>query len=184
MREISEHILDITQNSIKAMSKLTTILINADYKNDKLIINIDDNGNGMSEEFLKNVCDPFSTSRTTRSVGLGIPMFKDTAEKCDGDFIIDSALYKGTKVSVNMKISHIDRPPLGSISETMHILIVSNPDIDFYIEYKCDDEKFMLDTRVLKDTLGEVPLDNQDVSAWIHSSLIEGNNLVFGGKLK
>ncbi len=183
MREISEHILDIAQNSIKAKSLLTSIIVSADFKTDILSIIIDDNGKGMSEDFLKIVCDPFSTSRTTRKVGLGIPMFKDTADKCDGSLKITSKLGVGTKLSVNMKISHIDRPPIGALTQTMHILIVTNPNIDFYIEFRCDDEVFTLDTRVLKETLGTVPLNNQDVSAWISESLTEGKNLVFGGKL-
>ena len=181
MREISEHVLDIVQNSIKAESYFTKILIDADKNQDMLTIIIKDNGCGMNEDFLKDVCDPFSTSRTTRKVGLGIPLFKDTAEKSDGSFWITSCVGIGTVVTAKMKISHIDRPPLGGLSETMHILIVSNPDIDFNITFKSGDEIFRLSTCVLKETLGEVPLNNLDVSSWIKISLIEGKNLVFGG---
>ena len=175
--------MDIAQNSIKANASLITIIIDANSKSDTLNIKIDDNGKGMSEAFLKNVCDPFSTTRTTRKVGLGIPMFKGTAKQCDGDLIITSKLGKGTCLTVDMKISHIDRPPLGAISETMHILVVSNPQLDFYIDFRCDDQSFCLDTVQLKQTLDPVPLDNSEVSTWIIESLKEATITVFGGKI-
>jgi len=182
MREISEHILDITQNSITADASLVQILVNADADADEFEIIVEDNGRGMSEEFLQNVLSPFSTSRTTRKVGLGIPMFKETSRTCDGSFEIESKPGKGTKVIARLKLSHIDRPPLGAFADTIYILILSNQELNFYIEMKCDSECSVFDTRKMRIVLGEVEFDNPDVSLWIRQSLEESERKVFGGK--
>jgi hypothetical protein len=181
MRELSDHILDIVQNSITAGSNHTKIEITADTNEDSFKIIVNDNGHGMSEEFLKNVISPFSTSRRTRKVGLGIPMFIKTTEHCNGSFDIYSKVGKSTKVIAKLSLSHIDRPPLGEIADAMHILVVSNPGLDFFIIFKCDKKEFVFDTKQVKNVLGDVTLDNSDVSLWIKQSLKDGKTLVFGG---
>jgi len=174
MRELSMHILDIAQNSIVAGASLIQITVDENLKEDTLTITIEDNGKGMTEEELSMVTSPFFTSRTTRKVGLGIPMFKASAEACDGGFKIDSKKGKGTYIEAKFKHSHIDRVPLGNIPDTMIVLINSDINIDFIYKHLKNDKQYILDTKEIKEVLGEVPINSIEVLDWIKINIIEG----------
>lgn len=174
MKELSLHILDIAKNSVKANAGLIEIDIDENEGDNLLKIDIIDNGCGMSEEFLKRVKDPFSTTRTTRKVGMGISLFEAAAEQCGGKLDIVSQLGEGTKVSVTFLYDHIDRAPLGDMAGTMQTLISGSPDIEFLYRHKKNGKEFVLDTRELKKILGDVPLSNPDVLIWIDGYIKEG----------
>ncbi len=167
MTEISLNVLDVAQNSVKANASLVEISVFADSNENKLIIEIDDNGCGMTDEQVSQVCDPFFTTRTTRKVGLGVPFFKEAAENTDGSFEIKSKVGEGTQVTAVFTLNHIDRMPLGDMSSTMHSLITLNKNIDFVYTYTVNDKSFTLDTRELREILGDVPFDVPEVSAYI-----------------
>lgn len=173
MTEISLNILDIAQNSVRAGSKLIHISVIAGYSEDKLTVNIDDDGCGMDKEQLAAVTDPFFTTRTTRKVGLGVPFFKEAAEDTGGYFEISSVPGKGTKVKAVFGLSHIDRMPLGDITATIHSLITFNQNIDFIFQYQIDDRSFTVDTREFRAILGDVPFDSPEVSKFIKDYLNE-----------
>ena len=182
MREISEHILDIAQNSVSAGADDISVSVTADREKDLLTVIVSDNGKGMDEALVQSVLSPFTTSRTTRKVGLGIPMFRETALASDGRFDISSALGKGTTVTAEMQMSHIDRPPLGELADTLHVLVTSNPNLNFFIKMTFDEKEEEMDTKEIKAILGEVGLDNPEISMWIRESLNEMNDKVFGGE--
>ena len=181
MQDISLHLLDIVQNSITANANLIEIKIIEDSCNDILSVSISDNGRGMDESTLKMVVDPFYTTRTTRKVGLGLPLFKEAAESCDGSFTIKSQPGNGTKVRADFRLSHIDRPPLGNIDETLVTLVLCNPNIDFVYTHSTCIDKFEFDTRIIKTTLGNVRIDEPEVIKWIGSYIKEGLNEIHGG---
>ncbi|HKL11346.1 MAG TPA: ATP-binding protein [Clostridia bacterium] len=174
MKELSMHILDIAQNSVHADSKLVEIEISENIKKNILEISIKDDGKGMDEETLKKVTDPFYTSRTTRKVGLGIPMLKSAAETCDGSFSMKSEVGKGTELTASFRYDHIDRAPLGNIVDTVVTVVISDINIDFIYRHHVDDRCFKLDTREIKEVLGDVPLNNVDVICWIKDHIKEG----------
>ena len=174
MKELSLHILDIVQNSIKAGAKNIEIKIDENTADDLLTIEINDNGCGMSEEFLKKVKDPFVTTRTTRRMGMGISLFEAAAMQCGGGLEIESKLGVGTKLKVIFKHSSIDRAPIGDMAETMLTIISGAPDIEYIYEHKKDDKVFLLDTVQLKEILGDIPLDTPDVLNWIVGFIREG----------
>lgn len=180
MRDISLHILDIVENSVRAKSTLIQIGITADKARDELAVVIEDNGCGMSKEMLERVKSPFTTSRTTRKVGLGIPLFVASCENTGGRLDIESRLGEGTRLTARLGLSHIDRPPLGDIAETVASLTLLNPDIDFVFKAR-QDESFEFDTRQIKATLGEVSITQPDVMVFIREYLQEGIKQVFGG---
>lgn len=182
MREISEHILDIAQNSVTAKADMIAFSVTADYSADKLTLWVADNGKGMDAAIVKSVLSPFTTSRTTRKVGLGIPMLKETALAANGRFNIESAPGKGTTVTAEMQLSHIDRPPLGALADTLHILITSNPAIDFRISMAKDSTEETLDTKAIKTVLDGLAVNNPEVSIWLKKSLTEMYLQVFGGE--
>lgn len=174
MRELSLHILDIAKNSVKAKADLIEIAIVEDEAKNLLTIGIYDNGCGMSEEFLKTVKDPFSTTRTTRKVGMGIPLFMAAAEACGGGLEITSEEGVGTRLDVSFELNHIDRAPLGDMAGTIQTLVSGSPEIDFLYRHTKNGAEFVLDTRELRTVLGGVPLDTPDVLAWIDGFIKEG----------
>lgn len=174
MREISLHILDIVQNSISADASIIGVSIYESSEKDEFTVKITDNGKGMSEELVKRVCDPFTTSRTTRKVGLGIPLFKTAAELTGGSFKIDSVPGEGTVVTATFVRSSIDRQPLGDIAGTMLGLFTSYESIDFVYSHEVDSSVFKADTRELKEVLGGVPLSQPEVYLWLNEYLKEG----------
>ncbi len=174
MKELSLHILDIAKNSVKAKADKVRITVEENEEKNLLSIVIEDNGCGMSEEFLKTVKDPFSTTRTTRKVGMGIPLFEAAAVQCGGGLDISSKVGQGTKVDVRFELNNIDRAPLGDMAGTMTTLISGSPDINFIYTHIKNGKTFKLDTSELKEILGEVPLDVPEVIMWIDGYIKEG----------
>lgn len=172
MRELSLNVLDVAQNSIAANATLVTIAI--EEADDRLTICIGDNGCGMTREQLERIRDPFYTTRKTRRVGLGIPLFRMAAEMAGGSFSIDSQVGVGTTVTACFGLHHIDRMPLGDIVGTMDTLIRLNPNVDFLYRHTVEGRFFELDTRSLREVLDGVPLSEPDVMNWIDEALAEG----------
>ena len=181
MRELSLNVMDVAQNSVRAEASLVTITVEESDKNDSLSISIEDNGCGMTEEQVSQVIDPFFTTRTTRKVGLGVPLFKLSAEQTGGSFELRSKLGEGTVTTARYVKSHVDMTPLGDINSTVEILIRCNPQIDFVFTRTNDNGSFTLDTRELRAVLEGVSLDTPDVTEWIRQYLEEQTQILFGG---
>lgn len=178
MTELSLNVLDIAQNSVKAKATLIEISVDADTQKDSLTIIIKDNGCGMDEETVRQVTDPFYTTRTTRRVGLGVPLYKMAAEMTGGSFDIKSQAGKGTTVTARFVLSSIDRMPLGDMCGTMETLIVYNTHIDFVYSYTVDGRSFTLSTVEMKNILGNIPLDNPEIVRYIRDFLRENTEAV------
>lgn len=174
MRELSLHLLDIAENSIAAGARNITIEINENSKLDLLKLMVIDDGSGMDEETVKKVIDPFVTSRTTRKVGLGIPLLKEAAEACNGSLTITSEIGKGTAIFVTFQRSHIDRMPLGDIATTFLNLLVANPQIHWIFNYVADDQEFQLDDREIKDVIGDTLLTEPDIISFLRELIKNG----------
>ena len=180
MKELSLNILDITENSVKAGATLTEISIweTADI----LTLTIKDNGHGMSDYVVRSVTDPFYTTRTTRSVGLGIPLLKLAAEQTGGCIEISSVVDDGnnadhgTVIKSSFYKNHIDFTPLGDVVATVTTLIQGHPEIDFIFTHIKGDSKVMLDTRELRQELEDIPLNSYEVIKWIAEFLVEQYN--------
>ena len=181
MRELSLNVMDVAQNSVRADASLVYITVNESDRDDNLTISISDNGCGMTDEQVQHVIDPFFTTRTTRKVGLGVPLFKLSAEQTGGSFDIKSKVGEGTTTTASYVKSSVDMTPLGDINSTVKILIQCNPHIDFIFTHSTDIDSFTLDTRELREVLGEVSLDDPDVLEWIASFLEENTNNIYGG---
>ena len=177
MKELSLNILDVAENSVKAGAALTEILI--EESDEKLIITIKDDGCGMDGETVKAVTDPFYTTRTTRSVGLGIPLLKLAAEQTDGTLEIESKTKDespdshGTTVKATFFKNHIDFTPLGDVTSSIVTLIQGHPDTDFLFVHSLNGGEVSLDTREIRAVLDGVPLDTYDVIKWIEGSISE-----------
>ncbi len=177
MKELSLNILDIAENSVKAGATLTEIEIDEDEKT--LKITVKDNGCGMPPETLCKVMDPFYTTRTTRRVGMGIPLFKMEAEQTGGTLDIKSKTElddpngHGTVVSALFYKEHIDFIPLCDVTESVITLIHGHPNVDFKFTHKMPQKQVSLDTREMRAVLDDVPLNEFRVLAWVKEYLNE-----------
>lgn len=178
MQDLSLHILDIAQNSIRAHADEIHICIEEMPSKNQLVLSIEDNGSGMPKQLAKQITDPFVTTRTLRRVGLGIPLLKQNCENSEGELSIDSEQGKGTIIKATMAYRHIDRVPLGDVVSTLIILIQSNPKINFIYNYQYEEKSFAFETAEVKKILGDVAIDNLDVLAWLKEYLEENMNSV------
>jgi len=181
MKELSLHILDVVQNSLGARASLVKIDIKEDTEHDLLVIKISDNGIGMDFATTQKVMDPFFTTRTTRKVGLGIPLFAQAAESCGGDLKIYSEKGKGTEIVASFTLGHIDRAPIGSMADTMVALIAMRPDVDYIYRHCVGDREFTLDTREIKKTIEDVPINNPMIINWIKAFINDNLKEINGG---
>ena len=176
MKELSLNILDIAKNSVKAGASLIEILLTE--SDEKLTICIKDNGCGMTAQTVKNVTNPFYTTRTTRKVGMGLPLFKLEAEMTGGNMTVES-YHKdeypdthGTVVTADFYKNHIDFIPLGDVVASVATLIQGSPDIDFLYKHTMPNGEVLLDTRQIREVLGsDIPLNSIEIIQWITDSL-------------
>lgn len=176
MKEISLHVLDIAQNSIRAGASCIRITVEELVEENWMKISVEDNGCGMDESLLKNSTNPFTTTRKLRKVGLGIPFVAQMCEACDGKLYIQSEVGKGTIIRGEMRYNHIDRLPLGNMAETIVTLIMAKPEIKFEYKYRYDQGSFEVDTETIKGILGNVPINNLEILHWLKQYIREGED--------
>ena len=173
--------MDIAQNSIAAGASLTEIRVTVSHKQGLITLTFTDNGCGMNKEMVEAVTQPFTTTRKTRKVGLGLPLLQQTALMTGGDLHIESEVGKGTCVTATFGLDHIDRPPMGDVAGAWFSLVVMNPEKDFLFTYDYDGNVFTFDTRVIRATVDPLPLNHMEISAWIKECIYQEINELHGG---
>ena len=179
MREIALHLLDIAENSVAAESKNISIHVHENLFTDRLSACVIDDGRGMDAATVQQVQDPFYTTRTTRNVGLGIPLLKLAAEQAEGSFSLQSEPGKGAWVEAEFRHSHIDRMPLGDLTSTFLSLLISHPQIDWTFLYRVTDQSktsrdFLFESAELKSELGDISLTEPEVLTFLRGIFEEG----------
>ena len=181
MRELALNVLDIVENSVKAGA--ANVLIRVVAEGNLLTITIKDDGKGMDEEFLARVTDPFTTTRTTRKVGMGIPLFKMAAEMAGGQFSIASTKGVGTTVTATFVLDHIDRMPLGDMGETMSTLLNDDFPTDYVLSVSVDGQQFEFDTKELREQLDGVPVNEPEILLFVKDMINENITHIGGAKI-
>lgn len=174
MNELSLYILDIVQNSLKADSKNVQLIINEDKVLDLLIVTVIDDGKGIKKEQLEKITSPFYTTRTTRKVGLGIPLFKELCELCEGNLKIESEVGKGTTLIATFKLNSIDLPPLGNIIDTLYLLIINEENVDIKYTHIRNGKEFSFDTKEIKEILDGISIKEPSIMTWFKNYVKEG----------
>lgn len=179
MRDLSLHLLDLVQNSIRAGATLAEIRLRLDAQGRCTLV-LRDDGCGMSPETAAAACSPFMTTRPERGLGLGIPMMLENARRTGGDLTIMSRPGAGTTLTVTLDTRHIDCLPPGDIAGTMAALILGSPEKpDFLLEAATPLGETHFDTRLLRQALGDVSLSEPKVIAWIQDHLSEEIHPIF-----
>jgi hypothetical protein len=175
VRELSMHILDVLENALEAGATRMELSIDEDVAHDRLVIVVRDNGRGMDASTARRAVNPFFTTRTTRHVGLGLPLFAAAAERCEGGLAVESALGQGTVVTATFRHSHLDRAPLGKMADTLLACLLSDrAGTRLVYQHRVDGRLFELDTADLQTELGDVPLSHPRVREWLHEYIAEG----------
>jgi anti-sigma regulatory factor (Ser/Thr protein kinase) len=181
VRELSLHVLDLLQNSLEAGATVVSVLIEEDSRLDRLTIEVADNGHGMPEDVVRTVVDPFVTSRTTRRVGLGLPLFAAAAERCNGHLDVESTVGVGTKVTAVFQLSHIDRAPLGDMAGTLISVLLQEPPVGLIYRHRVEDRWLEFDTTTLVAELGDVPFSHPLALRRLRNYLADGFLNIYGG---
>lgn len=176
MKELSLHLLDIAMNSVRGEATEINIDVMEKPSTNLFEFTIEDNGKGIDKEMLEQIKNPFTTSRTTRKVGLGISLMDNTCQLCDGKFNITSEKGVGTKVVATLAYNHIDRPPLGDIATSLLGLFASYDHIHFKYKHSYEDNNFLLDLDEIKKILDGMPLSHPDVYQWTLNYINENIN--------
>jgi len=163
MKTISEHVLDIIQNSVRAGATLIEIIVVENNISDLYALTIKDNGSGMSMELLEKAANPFFTSRKTRKVGLGLSLLRQNAEAANGSFFIDSTVGVGTVVQANFQLSHLDRPPAGDIWNSWYLSVIGNPKTRFQYRHQTDEGEFKIDSGEIREMMKGVSLKQSEI---------------------
>lgn len=171
MKELSLHILDLAENGIAADATCITIVVDEERLKNKISIRVSDNGRGVSEEMLEKMIDPFVTTKTTRRIGMGLSLFKAAAERCDGEFAVESEVGKGTHVRASFRYDHIDRSPVGDMALSIVSLVAGYPEIDIAYTHMYDGRKFFFDTQEIKAELEGLPLNEPAVLQYLKQAI-------------
>ncbi len=174
MEDLSLHMLDIAENSIKAQAKSIAITVEESQKKDLLSLEIVDDGIGMDKEKKAKALDPFFSTRKERRFGLGLSLLEEASKAANGRFYLDSEPGKGTKILATFQASHIDTKPLGDLPQTLITLIVGNPDVDILYTHITDESEYVLDTAGIKSQLNGIPISSPEVINIIKKNIREG----------
>lgn len=129
MRDLSLHILDVIENSIRAGATAVTVTV-AQYPDiDILELSVEDDGVGLSVP-ADTATDPFYTTKSGKRVGLGLSLLRAAAEQAGGKLTVSTSRMGGVAVKATMWLSHIDRTPLGDLAATLSSIVCTNPDVD------------------------------------------------------
>jgi signal transduction histidine kinase len=173
IEDLCFHIVDVVQNSVTAGADRVEVVIEATRRNDRIRLEICDNGRGMDAETAQLVQDPFYTTKSGKKVGLGIPLMKETALQCDGAFRLTSESGKGTRIRAEYRLSHIDTPPMGPVVDTVFQLIAATPEVNIVFAWITDAGSFRVSTREIREQIGDMSLSHPAVLSFLRDYLRE-----------
>ena len=176
MKNIALHILDLVENSVRAEAQKVLVTITEDPASDSYLLVIEDNGKGMNQEIVQKATDPFYTSRTTRKVGLGLPLIQQNAERTGGTFLLRSEQGVGTRLEAKFVNSHPDRLPLGEIDDVLVLLAIGYPRLKMIYEHKTPLGCYIFNTEEIGRIIGNMADCNQEIRKFLREMIIENLN--------
>lgn len=151
MRELSLHILDLVENSLRAQATKLLLRLEVDSAHDLLCIYIEDNGVGLAVT-PEQASDPFYTTKAGKRTGLGLSLFRAAAEAAGGRMTIGKSQLGGVAVVAEMQLSHIDRSPLGDLAGTVAIVVATNPALDLELALQVNGRAVCIAARPATET--------------------------------
>jgi hypothetical protein len=171
LHDLSLHILDLIENAVHAQASIVEIRVEIDKKGDWLLVQVADNGEGLSIA-PEQALDPFCTTARSKRVGLGLSLFKAAAESAGGQLTLSrSEDLGGTLVKATMRLSHIDRVPFGDLATTISTMIFANPSIDFHLSMESSNRTFYFKLSQFAYERGLKAESNVDLASAAHDFL-------------
>lgn len=172
MEELSQHILDIACNSLDAGASRLEITVREDLAANVLEFTVRDNGRGFTSEELSKILDPFFTTKgRKKKIGLGVPLLREAAERCDGEFKLEALPQGGAMVTARFPHDHLDRAPLGNIAGTISVLLLGHKSLDLTYQHHYNEQSFSFNTTEFKTQLGDIPLEQPEILLWLEEHL-------------
>lgn len=185
MQDLSLHILDIAENSTDARATRVEITIEENVRKNRLLVRIRDNGRGMTKQAQSRVFDPFYTTKKARRVGLGLPMLAQAAKEAGGGLTVRSRPGSGTQITARFVYDHIDRKPIGNMTETIMILVAGHGrNIDLVYKHRKNGRIYIFDTRIIKRKLRDVPITDPEVLNFLRKGIVKGLNALEKRRIK
>lgn len=181
MDELALHLLDLLMNSVEAGSTAVSVVICEELAKDVLVMEVSDDGRGIDEAMVDKVLDPFSTTRRSRRVGLGLALLDMAARQCEGGVRVESQRGRGTRVVATFQHSHVDRAPLGDLAQTLAVFLAANPGVSLTYRHEFDGARFLFDSVEWSRRLGDTSFGDPAVAVWLRSHLAEGLQNLYGG---
>jgi hypothetical protein len=159
---VSDYMLDIVHNAIQAGSSTVEVDVAAAHvaeADNQLVVEVRDNGSGMTSEQLKRITDPFYTDGVKhpgRKVGLGIPFLAQVIDAVDGELCLDSTPGHGTRVRFAFDEGHIDAPPLGDLVECFAACMGFDGEYELIVQRFCDAGSYKISRSELREVLGDL----------------------------
>jgi signal transduction histidine kinase len=135
MEDLSLHIMDIAENSLRVGAENVDIRLLEDPTNHTLTLEIVDDGPGMDEETLKNAMNPFFTTKDGKKFGLGLSLLAQASEDAGGTMKIERGKERGIKITATFYTDNIDMKPIGNIDKTLRVLRAAHPNVNFSFEH-------------------------------------------------
>jgi hypothetical protein len=181
MNDLSLYLLDIVHNSINARASVIEVTINTDKKNNLITMKIDDNGCGMSKEMVQSGFDPFTTSRLTRNVGLGLPFLQMAANLSGGDVTITSTVGQGTSICATFVLDHVNTPAFGDLASTLFVISIHQNVSQFIFHLITNNATFSYDLAALRTMMEPFLLTDSEIAGNLMTYLIENIESTQGG---
>ena len=134
MHDLSLYILEMIENSLRAGAGRVAVRVWIEPPCDELSIVVEDDGPGLDVS-PEQATDPFFTTKDGKKTGLGLPLFREAAEAAGGHLTMRrSSELGGLAIEVVLRLSHVDRPPLGDVVQTVAVMAATNPETSLSLE--------------------------------------------------
>jgi len=134
--ELCDALVNLIFNAVDAMPDGGTLTVRTrviDGPVPRVGIEVNDSGTGMDEETQRHCLEPFFTTKGEHGTGLGLAMVYGAVQRHGGRLQIDSALGRGTTVSLRLPaalaataVPVAERPAPAAVPRSLHLLIVDD----------------------------------------------------------
>jgi two-component system, NtrC family, sensor histidine kinase KinB len=114
-QQVSWVITNLVTNALKYTGAGGTVRLRAREESDRLLVTVEDTGQGISPEHMSTIFDRFvqikqAASSTPGSVGLGLAIAKEIVETYGGRIWVDSTVGRGSTFSFTLPLSRVSTP--------------------------------------------------------------------------
>jgi len=143
MSDLAFYVLDIVENLVRADASVISITFEENTARDILSITLEDNSSGPRIPD-KAARDPFYTNNNGKRIGLGLCLFRAEAEQAGGNLKIGKSELGGSLIKATMRLSHVDKSPLGDIAAAISSVVCINPSLDIWFRFRVGDKEYVM----------------------------------------